>query len=322
MSVLSSNCSHFETWADGTPIELVYFCFPGCDGRCRHCWSSGTFLGRNVPPDWHCDFWRNVDGSRLSSIKISGGETFLYRDLPRLVQLIREHVGYGVKIKLLTSGRPFVSLSIGQTGVDETLAAMVGMDLPLRNLEIHLSADEHHALPWIRTYSRRTSTRSFFPTAESLLTTAVSNFLGACARLKADEPSFGGRLKIHAGRGRLAWHRQFLYPWIDDTQWESFVDCSEGLVDTGRASETGTGDYFLHSGTARSLFIIPGTTFDDAPSSRHSQRYSACGDNSGAFLNASRHKGDGTCVLGWWNLVNKRFCGGTITHALHLVGRS
>ncbi|MDO6684604.1 MULTISPECIES: radical SAM protein [unclassified Agarivorans] len=322
MSITSSSCHLFEKWAKGGPSELVYFCFPRCDGDCQHCWSHNVYLGRKVPADWHEDFWKNVDSSRLSSIKLSGGETFLYKELPHLIEIIRQNVGNEVPIKLLTSGRPFVSLLSGEDGIEETLSAMKSMGLQWDNLEIHLSADEHHANSWKRVSSIKYSEDLTHLLPNDLLVNAVRNFLGASSRLKFTHPTYDGKLKIHTAHNRLSWHRNALYHWIDDSIWKEAVDSTEGLIDSGRASQNGIGEKYLHSGTSQSIFIIPGTSFSLNSTSPQSERYVSCDGRQTVYLNPSKNKGSGSCVLGWWNLINRHFCGGPVSEALRIIGKT
>lgn len=309
-------------------LELVYFISPFCDGACTHCWSANTHLGRPMPLSWHRSFWSKVDPERLSVIKLSGGETLLYQDLGAVIRIIRQEVGRTVPIIIFTSGRQISSIKDGEQGITETRAALQANGLVADNVEVHMSADELHASSFYRHHARCGAAMN---AAEELrhqklgmpmLKIAARNFLLACQlEASAGKVSFrGGKLKVHAAAGRLAYHRSRLFGWMDQSMWRELVISSEGLIKAGRASSL-AGSVEIRNDGPISLFLLPGAEFLTSACSGKAQAYRIKSAQQAIYLDSGTVDGPGAAIVGWWNLINRHFCGGTANDALSIIGK-
>ena len=284
--------------------EVVYFLYSYCDGTCAHCWSSQTFLGRVMPIEWHETFWQQVDFSRIEEIKLTGGEPFLYRKIGKVIEIIHQ-INSEVPIRIFTGGRNIISLKRGKEGIDETIQKIIQTGVVFKNVEIHLSADEHHVGSLyraskgirVRPTSREDVLRmNSFGTP--LLQTQVKNFLAACEVLIASKRGFGGgKIKVHAETGRLNHHRREIFSWIDDAIWESKVVSSEGLVKSRAAKDIDSAAEFLPN-SRLSLFLFPGAEFYREPQTRKVQKYQNLENQSFVYLDVARSGGCGASIIG------------------------
>jgi len=307
--------------------ELVYFLFPVCDYTCTHCWSSETFLGQPLPLDWHLGFFRAVDPSRLSEIKLTGGEPTLFRKLGDLIRGMRASLGPSVPIRLFTSGRNLVSAIPNEAGVKETISNLLRLGVLNCNLEVHLSADEHHAGSLYRaSVGVKTRPQSAEEVGRDislglpLLDCRVRNFLAACRIVEDSAGHVVGKIKVHCDIGRLDHHRGLLYPWITDEEWRLRAVASEGLVRSGAAISIPNSTPLCASDSI-SMFVMPGAEFYSRPVTGRAQSYRDGG--SSVYLDESRRDGCGACLVGWWNVVDRIFCGGSAKlDAMSVFGRS
>jgi len=298
--------------------EMVYFLSPFCDGTCAHCWSSETFLGRFMPISWHQSFWGKVNPLIIKEVRLTGGEPFLYKDIGKVVKIVRSSLGDKIPIKIFTSGRSILSFKEGKEGIKETINKILNTGIIVPNIEIYLSADEHHAGSLFRKNRRITTRpnslqeiRKMNSAGIPLLQTQVKNFLIACDLLKQETAGKfrGGKLKIHAEVGRLKYHREHVFSWIDDYTWKSRVICSEGVIKAGSAKQLKRTED-VHANANLSLFILPGAEFYSTPQTTKAQEYISPQNKQSVFLDLSRENGDGASVIGWWNIINRVFCGG------------
>lgn len=309
--------------------EVVYFLHSYCDGTCAHCWSSQTFLGRVMPVEWHQVFWQYIDPTRVEEIKLTGGEPFLYKNIGKVVEVIRSCVGSEIPIRIFTGGRNIVSLRLGKDGIKDTVQRILQTGIVFDNVEIHLSADEHHAGSLYRANkgikSRPTSRAEILLMNQlgiPFLQIQVKNFLAACEILVANNKKFGGgKIKIHAETGRLNYHRQEIFPWIDDMSWKNKVISSEGLIKSGSAENLDSAIELLPS-SQLSLFLLPGAEFYQRPKTRRAQKYQNPESQSVVYLDIARIEGCGASIIGWWNIVNRIFCGGSAYDAYQLIGKT
>ncbi len=308
--------------------EVVCFLCPYCDSTCAHCWSSQTFLGRIMPAKWHEVFWRQVGHSKVKEIRLTGGEPFLCKDIGRVVKVIRQSLGSSVPIRIFTGGRSIVSLKSNKEGVEETGRKILQAGVVLDNVEIHLSADEHHAGSLCRASKgirlrpiSRKDIEEMNKLGTPLLQRQVKNFLAACDNLTAKYKGFGGgRIKIHVETGRLNYHRQKIFSWLDDTTWKSKVVASEDLIRSGAAKNIDSAIELLPSDQL-SLFLLPGAEFYQKPQTRKAQEYQNPENQGTVYLDAARIGGYGASIIGWWNLVNRVFCGGSAYDTYQLIGK-
>jgi len=308
--------------------EVVYFLYPDCGGTCAHCWSSETFLGRAMPVGWHEEFWRQADPVKIKEIRLSGGDPFFYKEIGKVIRAIRESVGSEVPILIFTSGKSIVSLKPGKKGVDETVDNILRTGVVSDNVEIHLSADEHHAGSLYRASrgikSRPTSRGDIESMNElgiPLLQTQVKNFLAACDILVAGGGRFkGGKIKIHAETNRLQYHRQTIFPWLDEEVWKNKIISSEGLIKAGSAKDFDSATELISS-SQLSLFIFPGAEFYLEPQTKKAQAYRNPENQDIIYLDRAGSGGYGASIVGWWNIVDRVYCGGSAYDACGLIGK-
>ena len=307
--------------------EVVCFLYPYCNGTCAHCWSSQTFLGRVMPVEWHELFWQHINYSRVKEVRLTGGEPLLYKEVGKVVKIIRQSLGPEIPIRIFTGGRGIISLKPGKEGINETVEKIFQMGIVLDNVEIHLSADEHHAgslyraSRGIRTQPiSREDVENMNKLGILFLQTEVKNFLAACDILIAGNRRFGGgKIKIHAETGRLNYHRQEIFSWFDDTVWENMVVSSEGLISSGSAKDIKSA-IDLSPSSQLSLFLFPGAEFYEKPRTKKAQEYQNPENQDVVFLDMARVKSCGASIIGWWNIVNRIFCGGSAFDSFSLIG--
>lgn len=307
--------------------EVVCFLYPYCDGTCAHCWSSQTYLGRVMPLEWHENFWRQVDRSKIKEVRLTGGEPFLYKEIGRVVKVIRQSVGSEIPIGIFTSGRNIISLESGRNGISETVHNILRTGVVLDNVEIYLSADEHHAGSLYRASrgikSRPVSGKDIEDMNKlgiPLLQTRVINFLAACDILVARNRGFGGgKIKVHVETNRLKHHRNKIFSWLDETDWDDKVISSEGLIRTGSAKNLDSAINLLPS-SQLSLFVFPGAEFYQRPQTNKAQAYYNTENRSKVYLDEAGTEVQGASIIGWWNIVNRVFCGGSAYDTYQLIG--
>lgn len=311
----------------GDKWQIVCFISPFCDGTCAHCWSSETFLGRFMPIEWYDKFWMQVKSTQLEEVRLTGGEPFLYHSIGELIDLMRKHLGGNIPIRIFTSGRGVVSLKKNEVGVEETVNALLARGVVKDNVEIQLSADEYHAGALYRAnLAVRERPRSQQKIEEAnqlgvpLLQIQAKNFLSACDILKSGKNGdfSGGKLKIHAATGRLDHHRSVIFSWLTDEKWNTRVIASEGLIMSGAAVML-NGSLPLTESDQLSLFIFPGAEFYQEPITEKAQTYQDHEKQRQAFLDIARKEGQGAAIIGWWNVINRVFCGGSAYDALEII---
>jgi len=282
-----------------------------------------------MPIEWHEFFWQHINQARVEEIKLTGGEPFLYKNIGKIVKIIRSCLGLETPIRIFTGGRSIVSLKAGKEGIKETVQKILQTGVVSKNVEIHLSADEHHAGSLYR-MSRRIKSRpasredilNMNQLGIPLLQRQVKNFLVACEILAINNKGFsGGRIKIHAETGRLNYHRQEVFPWFNDLDWESKVISSEGLIRSGSAKDIESAVELLPN-SQLSLFLFPGAEFYQKPHTRKAQKYQNQENQSVVYLDAARLGGHGASIIGWWNIVNRVFCGGSAYDSYRLIGKT
>ena len=310
--------------------ELVCFLCPTCSGTCAHCWSADTFLGHPVPISWHKIFWKQIDYSQIQEIKLTGGEPFFFQKIGELIDIIHSSAKTPPLIKIFTSGQPFISLLDSPKGSIDTTNFFLKRGVVKKNVEIHLSADEQHAGSL---YRMQKGITSFSNNSEKkiqrmnqlgipLLQRQVKNFLAACNILEKEFVFFGGgKLKVHAATGRFKYHRK-VFGWIDEKTWKEKVIATEGLVKAGNArkfSKIFPKAFKPFPVLSPSLFILPGAEFYQSPFTQFAQSYFDPEKKQKIFLDLGREKGKGASLLGWQNLINKVFCGGSAFDSLDLI---
>lgn len=312
-----------ESW------EVVYFLTSVCDGTCAHCWSSFTFLGKEMPLSWHREFWRRVSPKAVKEIRLTGGEPFLCNTLSRVISEIRNNLGEDIPIKILTSGRQFVALTPGEEGIRRTVQNLHEKGVVWSNVEIHMSAEEYHAGSLFRLLhdirdipDSEKEIRRMDESGLPFLREQAKNFLAACERIRErDNKEFnGGKIKVHVDKDRLDFHRVHLFDWMTDEQWQNNVISSEGLVKSGKARQNIENAKEVTPNNMLSLFLLPGAEFRNIPRTGVAQAY-YCQERQGViYLDAARKEGVGASFVGWWNIINRTFCGGSTYDALCLIG--
>ena len=292
-----------------SPWELVYFIHPFCDGNCKHCWSSDIELGSLVNLEWHKSFTPKLRGLKIRELKISGGEPFLNKDIRAIIDYIREYLPVEIPITIFTSGRNFLSVKENASGVDEIVNYLKSIINNFTNLSIHLSADEFHAETLYKhLYNVRNTelTETEIKQSEQLMGIFVKNFISACEKLKKENPNFnGGKLKIHCDIGRLQYHRNTIYNWMDDNSWSKYAIGTEGLIKTGNAKNIENATEIVES-DRWSFFVLPGVKIFETMQSNKSVKYYSKELNENFYLDTE--KNSGIIFAGWWNIINKTLC--------------
>lgn len=298
--------------------ELVYFLSPFCLGTCNHCWSSDTFLGRFVPLSWHQKYWNSINTSNLNEVRITGGEPFLYKNIGEVVSVIRNNLDCKIPINIFTSGREFISLKKGEVGISETVEKIIKAGVVKENVELYLSADEHHAGSLYRSVNHISSIPTLTKEIRKMnklglpyLEIQINNFFEACRKistttfLKFNE----GKLKIHTEKGRLSYHEKYILSKINKKVRRSQIILTEGLTKAGRAKKLKSEN--IEEKTNSSVFILPGAEFYTRKQSEYGQEYIDIKNKKVVYLDISRINGLGASIIGWNNLINRNFCGGT-----------
>lgn len=317
MEKVRSN-EYVEQW------DVLYFSHPFCSGSCPHCWSSETSLGQIVPLTWHKNFWDLVDYKKIREVRLTGGEPFESKSFYHIFDAAWSALKGQKPLKIFTSGRPILSLKQGKEGIIETVDIL--KSYARENVEIHLSCDEFHAkalYDYVFKINKPLDISSNQKQiSESLMIRMVKNFMQACDILvKETKGKFGGgKLKIHTATGRGDYHRNVMYSWLSDEEWDKKVIFSEGLIRAGRANEH-PNSFVVKPIPFKSLFIIPGAEFATNPSGSFSQEYSIPDSTSKIYLNPTNVlDSQGAHLLGFWNVINKVFEGGTAIEALKYIG--
>lgn len=259
-----------------------------------------------MPAEWYETFWQRIDPARVEEIKLTGGEPFLYRKIGKVVEIIRQ-VSSRVPIRIFTGGRNIVSLKSGKEDIKETVRKILETSVIFESVKIHISREDILRMNQL---------------GIPLLQTQVKNFLAACEILVANNKGFGGgRIKIHTEIGRLNYHRQEIFPWFDGAVWESKVISSEGLIRSGSAEEIDSAIELL-STSQLSSFLLPGAEFYQKPQTRKAQKYQNPESQSVVYFDVARVGGCGASIIGWWNIVNRVFCGGSTYDTYRLIGKT
>ncbi len=295
--------------------EIVIFVYPFCHGTCAHCWSAQTSFGRPVNLDWYENFFRSIDFSKIREIRLSGGDPLLYPEIGGLIDVINRFSHEQTNITILTSGLGFISTEQMQRGVNETISNLKKIGVIKPKVAIHLSADENHAGSLFR-YVNKPRKMPVSPEdiqkenllGFNLVKRQTKNFLKAMDILSIEKEGFlGGKLKVHAGTGRLTKYRKMVFPWLNNEKWLSLVESSEGLFDSGRAASNFQNNIKITPNSQLSLFVLPGAEFYYQPISRRSQAYTFEGGS--VYLDNSKN-GLGAAIIGFWNLLDRNFYGG------------
>lgn len=267
-------------------IELIYFVYPTCDGKCKHCWSSNKIFGSVVPKSIHEKIINDIKTLDIGTLKISGGEPFLNKDIGSIVNAFKQ---IGVKkINIFTSGRPF--LTPFQKDKDSIKNFLINQFKDLNNITIELSADENHIDSVYKKFYNMSSL-----TKEEMMKNYVKNFLNVCCELKKIYTDFDYKLKIHCDIDRGDYHANELYDFIDETIWNNNVICTEGLVKSGRNSNNEKA-FIIEENKNLSYFLLPGCKIEKKKDIMIMEL------KNNHFVN--KNKNSYVIFKGWWNLID------------------
>ncbi len=323
--MIDINKKHPNGW------EVVYFLNPYCSGNCSHCWSINKFLGNRLDKKWHISFFEAINYGNLRKLRITGGEPLEYNDIPDIMETIYVKNKAGTPVYILTSGRKVISIEDGPSGVQQTIANLLRLNIIGPYVRIHLSADEHHAgslYRWIHKLpppSTIEESRYYNKLGELLIKRLVKNFLLACEFLLQKFPKFGGcKLKLHCEMGRGAYHRK-LFEFLTEKEWNKLVILTEGLFNAGNALKLGN-NITIPPDKWPPFLIIPGAEFFQNPikgerceaykvvyKGRIRRRMYLCGKSKNS---------KGAFVFGFHNFIYNIFCGGTAEEALKIINDS
>ena len=124
---------------------------------------------------------------------------------------------------------------------------------------------------------------------------------------------------MHTENGRLDYHRHKIFSWIKEGIWENNVIASEGLVSSGGAKEL-EGSKEITSGSALSLLVFPGAEFHNQAITKMAQTYRDEFSQGYHYLDYPSQKEKGAFIVGWWNVINRIYCGGNGEDIARLIG--
>lgn len=274
--------------------EIVYFVTSRCNSNCGHCWSKNNCLGKEVDIEQHSMFFEDLNVSRVANIKLSGGECSLYPYLPELISLIRSYVKNTVPLVMFSNGQ-FLFDTFGRVkNVKNTINDLTGNN----HVELHISVDEYHI-------------KCFANSKKISFEQAVGEY-NKCVRelitYSANSDNVSVKFKMHCNVGRSMWHRQYLFKEIDEELWKHYFIVTEGLIKAGNAKEIRE-SVPIEKSDLWSAFVLNGVVFENVSNGLTRDIYEFHGNK--LFLNETDRK-DGVVILGWWNLINHIFLGGSI----------
>lgn len=300
--------------------ELVIFVSTVCNSSCSHCWSYNTYLGKIVDLEWYNSFFSLLNSKRISEIKLTGGETTLYPFLPQLISLIRKYIPSTIPIVIFTNGRKLVPIERSETSVIETVHNIKHLITNNKNISLQMSADEHHAgslfrmlsgqkLPSVSIKDIRNDNSCGFPYLKNM----VLNFLDAIKIINQEsyDLEFKGRLKIHCEQNRLKMHREVFYKDLSDSDWNTYVIATEGLIDSGNAKNLQNTIKIEENNDRLSAFVFPGAEFVNDPSCKKSECYMDVKGKKHYFIGSNKEM-SGVVMLGWWNIINRTYCSASV----------
>lgn len=307
--------------------EIVVFVSPVCNNSCVHCWSYNTYLGKMVALNWYENFFNSLNYKRIDRVKLSGGETTLYPKLSELITLIRRFIPDSVPIDIFTNARSLVPTHRSAQTVEQAKEKILKLIGKNKNICLQMSGDEHHAgslwramngilKPAITQNEMRKDNQNGLANLKNM----VLNFLDACQdiSLKNKELKFDFKVKLHCEKGRLKFHRHELYKDISDEIWAKHMICSEGLIKAGNAQNLSNTIQLTANDDWLSFFVFPGATFHLNPMQDKNEIYL---DEKGIshYLCGSRLSNSGIVMMGWWNLVQKKYCAVKTSEFLNLL---
>ncbi|MGC8544691.1 MAG: radical SAM protein [Athalassotoga sp.] len=309
--------------------EVVYFLNPFCSGTCAHCWSANKLLGSYMPVEWHISFFERANFKKIKELRITGGEPLEYKKISIVLdKIVEKNQTFHIPIRILTSGRNILSIKEEQIGIEEALEKLLSIGIVRESVEIHLSADEHHAGSFYDYLIGRNipiqNLSEIYQRNEKgirLMKIAIKNFLAACKKLKEIVPGFRGcYLEIHCEKGRLSYHKN-IYSFISDEEWKQYVIATEGLFNSGRALNLGN-NISIPIDKHPPIFIIPGAKFvSESPSSNLYECYELREKGKTSekiYLVPTFKDSQGAAIIGFHNLVYNYFCGGSADDALKM----
>jgi hypothetical protein len=286
-------------------FELLLFITNSCNNNCMHCWSKDLTLCNKVNLQWYREFFKRLNTHLISEIKLSGGETTLYPKLPELINIIREYVPEEIQLSIFSNGNNLLNSNIDD--IIFYLKKQVGNNT---NICYQISADEYH----IASYSR--IHKISFNSACLIYETFLKNFIFAIKHIKSNyNIDFNGKIKVHCNFGRASYHRGVLYKNINENDWENYFLVTEGLVKSGNANYIKESTEIQES-NMWTAFIMPGIVIsDNLTKDSVPFKYK----ESLVYLNLSDQIFSGTVIMGWWNLINRIFVGGSVIDFINYV---
>lgn len=278
--------------------EVVYFITNRCNSNCGHCWSKDTFLGKDMPMEWHRNFLNGLNYKRLKLIKLSGGETTLYKDIAGIIKIIRQNSN-DIPIVIFSNGR-FLFHNKIVFSIEEMIKSLNEIINGYNNIEIHISADEFH----VKSYANQSNIS--FDAAVVNYNTMIHNLIEVTKIVKKEATGFNVKFKIHCDLARKSFHRE-LYAGISTDEWSTYFIVTEGLIKSGNAANLNTAQE-IEPSNMWSAFLMPEAEFQSKKQDV-GQKYIR--DNEIVFLNKASDTGEGAVILGWWNLINKVYLGGS-----------
>ena len=278
--------------------EIVYFLTTKCNHFCDHCWSKNNFLGTEISLEQHEKFLSIFDCNKIKELKLSGGEVTLYKDLKNLITLVRKYLPNEIDLTMFSNGRIFFSPQgyvLDKNEIFEKLNDLFGKN----KINLHISIDEYHIKHFAKMHNLdfKIACKEYEKMINIL---SCYNEINQLVDIK---------FKLHCNFGRLNWHRKNIYKNLKEESWENKIIKTEGLIKAGNAKNNIEESVEIEESKFWSAFLMPGAKFSDVKESAISDCYTK--DGKEIYLNPCKD-GNGAVVLGWWNMINKKFFGGDI----------
>jgi hypothetical protein len=286
-------------------FELLLFVTNRCTNNCEHCWSKDLVLSKEVDLIWYNQFFSMLNSFLISQIKLSGGEVSLYSHLRELVDIIRKYVHCDKKISIFSNGNNLISANF--ENIMQYLLHIVGNN---KNICYQVSADEYH----VHSYAKRNNIT--FEKACLQYTKFIKTFISAAKAIQLEHDiDFSVKIKVHCNINRSIFHREVIYADISDDDWNNFFIVTEGLIKSGNATSIKESKEIKIS-SMWSAFVMPGMSMTNNKM-KNSILFNY--NHKTFYLNLSKQEFSGTVILGWWNLINRYYVGGSVIEFLEYL---
>jgi hypothetical protein len=282
--------------------EIVCFITNKCDNNCSHCWSKKMFLAKEMPLEWYMNFFKQINYNTISQIKLSGGEATLYPWFPQLLMTIRKYAPPEIPIVIYSNGNKFLKMN-QDSDITDYIKAVNQIVGDADGVSFQISADEYHIISY--SLKNQISLEEGYLIYEKM----IVKFLNAIKAINITRKThITGKIKLHCNFGRADFHRKVIYPNIKEKSWDTDFIVTEGLVKSGNAQNIKEAED-IEPSDMWSAFVMPGLKMSNV---KCQKSQSFVFNDTELYLNPSSDDFIGTVILGWWNLINHVYCGGSV----------